>query len=502
MNRSRRFFGAAPVLFSMLGGVVFTVILTILVTCQDAFRPYYENFSQLSNLVLLPFSLALVVLLFFLRSREKTEARSDHLWLLRGLFLAVLAVQFLVAHSCWYKMGWDVSVVYKTAEELARGIPSSHPVYYNLCPNNAPLTMLQFIPMWVAVRIGLIEPFVVLPYIDAVLLNLSAYVTVRCVQTLTKSRLVRIFALVLSIGWIALSPYILYPYTDTFSILFPVLAFYAYLRIKRPACKWFTIALLCSFGASIKPTVSITLIALIILGVCSFLAQGDFGKKARIGALIAVAAVIIGILPGKLWQDGTTAYLAGSPKPEEQLSLTHYLMLGMNGETFGGHSVADVEFSSSYPNLAERQPANLRRMWERLSGRSLLENVHFFAVKAYKAYGDGSFASHSSFLELQTPKRTDALSTFLRSFYYKRGAMMPYWQTLMQGMWLALLTLCALACFRLRHNPAVAVLALTLLGATAYQLLFEVWPRYLFLYAPFFLLLAAAALTKPFGSKQ
>ena len=46
----------------------------------------------------------------------------------------------------------------------------------------------------------------------------------------------------------------------------------------------------------------------------------------------------------------------------------------------------------------------------------------------------------------------------------------------------------------------IALLALTLLGVTAYLLLFEVWPRYLFLYAPFFILLASMALDKPVKS--
>lgn len=502
MNRIRRFFGSVPALLSMLGGMVLMVILAILVIGDGAYRQYYQNFSQLGNPALLPFALALIALLFYLRSREKNEAQSDRLWLLRGLFLMVLAVQFIVARSCWYKMGWDISVVYTTAEEMAKSLPSSHPDYYNLCPNNAPLTILQFIPMWAAVKIGLAEPFVVLPYIDAVLLNLSAYFAVRCVQRMTKSRLARLFSLVISIGWIALSPYILYPYTDSFSILFPVLAFYAYLAIRKPERKWLVVSLLCFFGASIKPTVLILLIALVMLGVCRFLASGDFSLKSWLSAALCLMALIIGMLPGKLWQDGTTTYLAGSPKPEEQLSATHYLMLGMNGATFGGHSVGDVEFSTSYTSLAERQPANLRRAWERLTERSLLENAEFFAVKAYKAYADGSFASHSSFLELEVPKRTDALSAFLRSLYHKRGALMPCCQTLVQGLWLALLGLCAISCFRLRRNPAVAVLALTLLGVTAYLLLFEVWPRYLFLYAPMFVILASMALAKPLFSKR
>ena len=204
----------------------------------------------------------------------------------------------------------------------------------------------------------------------------------------------------------------------------------------------------------------------------------------------------------KFFQDQTTIWLTGTTTPEQQLSETHYLMLGMNGATWGGHSVEDVEYSSSFDTLAQRRQANLERAWERLTSRSLAENAKFFAVKAYKAYADGSFASHSSFLELETPKRTDSLSLFLRSLYHKRGALMPYCQTIAQGLWLMVLTLCAWAAIRLRRHPAVAVLALTLLGLTLYVLLLEVWPRYLFLYAPFYVILASMAFEKPLCFKR
>ena len=505
MQRIQRLFGKVPVWLSCLTGGVLCVILCLLVPGESYFSPAYNDYSLLDNLILFPFALAAVAALMFISCRfDRTPAADSrrNLWLMRILFLVVLGCQFIVARCCWYKVGWDVANVYTSAEELVRGLPFSDPDYFALCPNNAPLTLLQFIPLWFAVKIGLGVPFVVLPYVDAVLLNLAAYMCVRCVQLLTHSRTARIFALSLSIGWIALSAYILYPYSDTFTILFPVLVFYLWLRLKQPVLKWFLITLLCFFGASIKPTVLIVLIALIILGVCRFLSEGQFTKKAWLRSAAVIAAVILGMLPGKLWQDGSTAYLAGSPKPEGQLSATHYLMLGMNGDTFGGHSVDDVQFSQSYETLSERQSANLKRAWERLSSRDLWENIHFFATKAYKAYADGSFAAHGSFLEMEVPQRTDSLSVFLRSFYHRRGAFMPYAQTLLQCLWLGVLTLCACASFRLRKNPAVALLALTLLGLTAYLLLFEVWPRYMFLYAPFFVILSSLAFEKPLFSRR
>ena len=505
MQRISRLFGKFPVWFSCLMGGLLCAMICLQVVGQGHFQSLYQNLSLLSNPVLYPFALAFLAGLMILANRTQASPKAEgrrQRWFLQLLFLVVLGVQFIIARSCWYKMGWDVASVYTTAEELARGIALSEPEYFLLCPNNAPLTILHMIPLWVAVKLGLAVPFVVLPYIDAVLLNLSAYFCVRCVQLLTSNRVARLFALVVSIGWIALSPYILYPYTDTFGILFTVLPLYLWLRIKQPLLKWFLISLLCSFGASLKPSVWIVLIALVILGVCRFIAQENKDIAVWKQALVLACVFVLGILPGRIFQNESTRFLTGTSTPQEQLSTMHYLMLGMNGETYGGHSVGDVEFSQSFETLQERQHANLQRAWERLSSRNLLENLHFFAGKAFKAYADGSFASHSSFLELEIPKRTDGLSTFLRSLYHKRGALMPLCQTLAQGLWLGVLTLCAYAAIRMRKNPAVQVLALTLLGLTAYLLLLEVWPRYLFLYSPFYVILASMALEKPLSFKR
>ena len=61
---------------------------------------------------------------------------------------------------------------------------------------------------------------------------------------------------------------------------------------------------------------------------------------------------------------------------------------------------------------------------------------------------------------------------------------------------LAVLALCAVAAFA-RRRPEAQALTLAILGATAYLLLFEVWPRYLFVFAPLYVLLATMALDRP-----
>lgn len=491
-----RFFNAIPRWFCVLAGIMLCGVLALLVVGQPWLGSYYANRSLLPNWALWLAALVVIAGLLALKARIATQpaGRGSSPWLLRAFFVLLLAAQCMVARSCWYTIGWDASNVHNTALELAQGIAVSSQDYFQLCPNNAPITLLAALPLWMGVKMGLAVPYVLLPYVDAVLLNLTAYVCVMCVRTLTQNRLSRTLATVLAVGWIALSPFILFPYTDTFSILFPVLALYLYLHVRKPVLKWFLISLVCFFGAAIKPTVLIVLIAMLLLGLCRFLGRGSQRQPAWRRAALVLVAVALGAAPGMIFQNASTAYLAGSANPDGQLSATHYLMLGMNGETFGGHSPDDVTFTESVERLEDAQRANLARAWERLSARTLAENLKFFSVKAFKAYNDGSFAAHSSFLALEIPKRTDALSIFLRQFYHARGAYNLLYHTIVQGVWLGVLTLCAYAAFARRKNATVAMLSLTLIGLTAYLLLFEVWPRYLFLYAPFYAILASMAL--------
>lgn len=495
MSVFRKIFAFLPRLFCILAGCMLAGLILLVMFGEPAFSFAYQDRSPLPHWLTGCAGLAAAAALLWFGTRA-APAKEQSLWPLVLLFGLVLVIQLLIARCCWARLGWDPGTMHTTAEELARGLPISAAEYFTVCPNNAPLTLIFAALMWVAVKFGLAVPYVVLPYFNAVLLNLSAFVTVLCVRKLTRNSMARMFALVVSIVWLAFSPYITYPYSDTFSILFPVLSLLLYLSVQKPFVKWLLISLLCFFGAAIKPTVLIVLIALIVLGVFEFLSKRNDKDWWKRGIAIA-AALMLGAIPGQAFQKAATAYLAGSAVPEKQLSLTHYLMLGMNGTTYGGHSTDDVAFSQSFPTLAERESANLQRAWERVSGRSAAENIKFFTIKAYKAYADGTFASQGSFLPVEIPRRTDSLSLFLRSLYHKRGQLMPVCHALIQCLWLGILCLSAVACFRQRKCSLISLLGLTLIGLTAYLLLFEVWPRYLFLYAPFFVILASAAFDKP-----
>ena len=484
------------VFFSVVAGLFFLFVFGLIVFAQGKLSFAYAQNTTVSNLLLLPFAVGLLALAAWLRARLGRRARPAARW---GLVLAVyfpllLLAQLVVARSIWYYPGWDVLNVYRYAGDLANGIPANGE-YFRLCPNNAPLTVFFSLPLRLAARLGLAVPYSVLPYLGMLMVNLACLFGALSVGRLTRSRFARYGCLTLNTLWIAFSITGTIPYTDAFAILFPVLALYLYLAVRRPFVRWLLVTLVCFVGASVKPTVLIVEIAMLVLGVLRALPLRGWGRRQWLRAGSVLLAVVLGAVPGKLWQDASTAYLAGSAQPQEQLSETHYLMLGMNAKTFGGHSPEDVTFSTSFATLSERRAANLARAWERLSGRTLRDNAYFFSVKAFKAFSDGMLAANQSYLTLEVPKRSDALSRWLRQVYYIKGSYNEAQVTATQCLWLMILLLCLLAMLgRARRRPETALIALTLFGLGCYLLLFEVWPRYLFVYAPLFVALASVGL--------
>ena len=253
-------------------------------------------------------------------------------------------------------------------------------------------------------------------------------------------------------------------------------------------------ALCCSLGGAVKPSAYILLIAALLLGTIRFLFHKKDAALWKRG-LCVLAAVIIGVLPGMALEKGSVKLLTGSTAPEEALGSAHYLMIGLDDQYWGGHSAEGVTYSGSFATAKERTRANLARALEEVQNRTMGENLHFFSVKAYKAYADGTFAFNSYLVE-EPVRRSDRLSLFLRKIFYREGAWNPAYRAVMQGLWLMVLLGCLAAALLRRREYAVQLCALSLLGLTAYQLLFEVWPRYLFLYAPVFLVLALLGVEK------
>lgn len=482
-------------LFCWLYAAVLLWVLGLLTLGQRALEGYYAHGFCVENWVLLLAAAGLTGLwVWRLRVKKdkppQTASAVRTAWARAALYAALFAVQCLMARCLWFYFAFDPSMVRQGAEALAMGRPLSEEwlAYFRQCPNNAPLTVLLSLVYGLGMKLGLAEPYVLEVYGAALLTNLSVAAAMAVQRRLRVRPSVRRVGFGMAAVWLLFSPFIIMPYTDTYACLFPVLGLLILLTGWKAPVRYGLAALCCSLGGAVKPSAYILLIAALLLGAIRFLFRKKDAALWKRG-LCVLAAVMLGVLPGMALEKGSVKLLTGSTAPEEALGSAHYLMIGLDDQYWGGHSAEGVAFSGSFATAKERARANLEQALAEVRGRTLTENLHFFSVKAYKAYADGTFAFNSYLVE-EPVRRNDRLSLFLRKIFYREGAWNPVYRVLMQVLWLLVLLGCLAAVLLRRKEYAVQLCALSLLGLTGYQLLFEVWPRYLFLYAPVFLVLA------------
>lgn len=475
-------------------GLCFAGLLVLLIAGEEAYAHVYVNRSLLSNVWLLPFSAAGAGALLWLNHRETTPRRAIKRSWLAAYFGALLVLQMVILHSIWFYSGLDAQIVYQTAEEVAQGIrPVEWQWYFEAFPNNAFVTAGYALLLKLGYAAGMAVPYVLLVYLNGVVLNLAALFAFLCVEKLTQSRTARWFALALCTLWLALSPHMMYVYTDALATLFPVLALYCLLAVKREWLKWGLFTLVSFVGYAVKPTAVIIWIAGVMVHAAAFCLGGWKASSWKKSVLIA-SAVIVGILPGMALQKVSLWWITGSASAEKSVVPTHYFMMGMRSGTYGGYSGKDTQFTISIEDKDERTRLTLEEAIRRIESRSAAENADLLLGKAYKAYADGAIGANYGLPQIEVPRKTDALSRFFRSIFHTQGAYNRVHNTIAQGVWLAMLGLSAFAFLQRRREAEMAVIGLAHCGLLLYQLLGETAPRYLFLYAPVFAVTAAAAL--------
>ena len=184
--------------------------------------------------------------------------------MLAAVHCVLFAGQWMIIRGIWFYPAWDPYVVWHTAQQLAEGVAFPHLDYFSFIPHNVVLPMLLSIPYRLGMKLGLAEPHVMLLLCSAASINLTCFLTTLCLRRLTGSWRVTLWGAGLLTVFILLSPFSAIAYSDAFSILFPVLALLIYLSALRTPIKWFWGTVVSGVGATIKPTVFIFWIAVVL----------------------------------------------------------------------------------------------------------------------------------------------------------------------------------------------------------------------------------------------
>lgn len=427
------------------------------------------------------FLIGLVVFGIYLFVKVRKDLTRKKFWILLAvIFVIVLFLQLLVQKFAAFETDWDVKVMRDAVDSVLKHEPYNT-WYFSIYPNNLFLFFIMIVvKMVIPGEVGLLV-------LNSILVSLAGLFTCLAVRNFTGSYKKGLCSYLITIPLILLSPWILIPYSDTFALLFPILIVYLYSCKKKTLFHYFAIPFLSIIGYLIKPTVLIVLIAIVIveavnnLGVLKKLKKLDYKRAAKYTACIMLG---VGLAFG-IREIGIRAIHFEPAAGAYEFNMTHFLAMGQNDETNGTYYHPDVEYS----NL-NGMGNNLGKFKDRLFGRTLAGNFKFFVKKNLINYNNGAFAwGHEGVFYYDVPESESKVTDILRSFLYSNGKNYKYYAQILQIIWITVLMFCPFM-VRRKNLKKELVVMMTIVGITLFLLLFEARSRYLYLYAPVFVLCA------------
>ncbi|MGO4857003.1 glycosyltransferase family 39 protein [Arthrobacter sp. 2MCAF14] len=431
-----------------------------------------------------------------------------------AMILALL-VQLRLGYALQVMPGWDAGAVAESAFGVADGSKSTIYDYFNMYPNNLAITvaLTRYSQVMVALGVpsgGLLYAAIVL---NCVVLCTAILLTYLCARQLVNEG-AAVFTLLPSALYLVLSPYISVVYSDSVGILFPVLLFYIHLKAVRAGrwqvklVLWTLLGAVTAVGYNLKPTAAFATAAIVGVYALEYL----FRNKSALHKLRALAGVLAATAIGftatntAMWVDIKAQSYVGFNVDQNTKAFpwTHFLMMGATG--IGAFTQSDVNATAAIQDPTERYQHGLEVYAQRVADMGYPGYLQFIDRKAVWTFGDGSFHTWGEGLLLNQKDPfpiKDPLSNKIKDYLWGNGAHFDLMTGVWQSGWLALLFLVALP-MRVRSprllTSSAAIMRWSLLALTLFLLFFETRPRYLYLYVPFFILLATltlSALTTP-----
>ncbi|MBO0907196.1 hypothetical protein [Arthrobacter sunyaminii] len=438
-----------------------------------------------------------------LRHRLLSRLASAALW--AGLF----ALQVRLAYAVRLPADWDARAIYTSAAGLALGTRESiDSGYFSLNPNNILLTLLLASWFSLVTSLGVTNLEMAAAFLNAVVLFAGIALTYAAARMLG-GRAVAAFTLLPSTIFVLLSPWLGVFYSDTAGLLFPVLILCLLLaaqRARRLAVRiplWVLAGTAGAAGYGIKPTVLICLLAAGITAACSPALRG---RDRGAGILLLGAAVVAGSffaghrLITAVEQQGTAVGFDVEANPNA-LPPTHFLKVGAHlvpgkyGPLYGSYNEADVRSTASAGDPREKFQHGLDAYADRVAAMGPGGYVSFLNNKLLWITGDGSFfAWGEGVLDGDDYVSDNPADRSIQDVFGYGNPGFPWLFALWQGTWFIVLGLVAVPLFLRTPTlmlPEVSALRIALLGLLVFLLLSEGRARFLYLYTPYFILLAS-----------
>ena len=475
--------------------------------------------SMISPIILMwgfplgPVALASLVIVFVLPSlyRRCTEAGSwfdrRNKWYQAVGVLLVMGCFFIVEVVVGYAVrvipDWDAGTIFSNAAGLATGsIQTIDADYYSMYPNNIMLTLVLGGYLSALHQLGATDL-----YLGGIVLNAFAMTLAVLLVVVVARRIAgtgtAILCLLPSAVYIALSPWIAVPYSDTLGMVFPLLLLQLFLLSQQAKARvlafgsWFAMGLVAAIGFYVKPTIVFVLVAASVVLIFTLRTHGREWRRIAVVAgclLLAVGTFAAGTTAIKTAVAASGSLSFDLNDNDKEFPVTHFLKMGSAG--LGGFNGPDVVETKSIQSVEDRFQNGIDVYVERVTEMGFWGYLDFLNVKGKAIFGDGTFFNWGEGMARQPVELLahDPVSRAIQDYFYYDGPHFAFLRAFWQSFWFpALLLVAAPVVLRGRSliQPAAVVMRLTLFALLLFLLFFEGRSRYLYMYLPFFILLAA-----------
>ena len=397
-------------LFYLLFAVCFTFVIVSIF-----FRGAYQNAGQ--QVFAAAGTAACIVLLYLLdrlAGRYERILEKYYKRILIAFSAAMFTLEILLALALRHGVWFDVGALHQGAVEwVETGTFAGFYEYYGYFPNNLGGMTFLYVFFKAASLVGFTDYYAAASLVTCIMLVfMMAIVSLICKRLAgVKSAVLTLAVFAMSIQFWVMGGAV---YTDTLSMLFPVLIFYLYLLSKekkgwRKICLYLLMGLAAGMGSLNKITVLIMAVA-VLIDVCLRLEWKE---------LLKIAACVLGVVMAM--NMALSAYLYSSHLSREEAErnntpLLHWVMMGLKGN--GRYNPEDYAFTRSL-EPEERGTVLLEEIKRRVGERGVAGMLDLFSQKSAIDFGDGTYGA-DDFLKIYPERHTRLHDFVLRDgrFYW------------------------------------------------------------------------------------
>jgi len=331
-----------------------------------------------------------VCLLTFIYSRlSKHEAflEKNYKIILIAFLCIMMTVQVLFGLFLRFTPDFDIGAVYEGAIEWVQtGTFASYYDYYYGFPNNlGAMTFLHFF-FGIASFFGISDYFLVGMILNSLLSILTMMVVSLIFKHISGAKQA-VFSLVIFALYLPF--YFIAPvfYTDSLSMLFPVLFYYLYSILKDISGykKLCPICLGMEFIASVGMQIKFTVIIMVIAAIIDMFINFNLKKAVSASAIVcAVIFIYFAAFNGYIY----TYHLDRERARQDNKPYIHWVMMGLKGS--GGYNPDDYYFTDSIRDPDERRAAIMGEIKRRIADYGPDGMFKLLTRKSVKCFGDGT----------------------------------------------------------------------------------------------------------------